>query len=575
VAFRCFAFVNRIDYYRSKRKAGKMFLLFETASGYALFKVIKEKKLAKCENVLEEYSDADKLSQLLSLQKFSAFKDTDEAVKATSSMISGKLSKKMKKLIQEEVEGDTLAVADSKLAALIKDKLDVSCSSTTAVQQLMSCIRSQMDSLIPDLGEIDNDAMQLALAHGFVHFISSINLILSNFFCTILLKKPYRLSRFKLKFSADKVDMMIIHAVSLLDDLDKELNNYIMRCKEWYGWHYPELAKIVPDNEQYVKTILAVGMKENAVNADLSEILDENVAVQVKEMAELSMGTEVTDEDMLNIEHLCRNVLDLYEYRTQLFEYIKNRMMAIAPNLAILVGELVGARLISKAGSLINLAKQPASTVQILGAEKALFRALKTRHDTPKYGLIYHAQLIGLSNQKIKGKMSRALAAKASLSCRMDALGEGSTNELGLGHKARLEAKLKFLEEGGLRRVSKGAKKNFEQPKFEHKSKILKYKDSGDFAKVEPKRKFEEEEAEEAAPQQTLESPVKKIKSEKKDKKRKQKPAEEEEEVTQEYDEQMTEEVVQEAVEEAEAATPAKKKKKNKKKKQEDAEDDE
>lgn len=197
------------------------------------------------------------------------------------------------------------------------------------------------------------------------------------------------MSRFKLKFSSDKIDMMIIHAVSLLDDLDKELNNYIMRCKEWYGWHFPELAKIVPDNEQYIKTILAIGVKENAGETDLSEFLDEKKEKQVKEMAEVSMGTEITEEDMINIVQLCRNVLDLYEYRTQLFEYIKNRMMAIAPNLAILVGELVGARLISKAGSLINLAKHPASTVQILGAEKALFRALKTKASTPKYVIFF------------------------------------------------------------------------------------------------------------------------------------------------------------------------------------------
>ena len=264
---------------------------------------------------------------------------------------------------------------------------------------------------------------------------------------------------------------MIIHAVSLLDDLDKELNNYIMRCKEWYGWHFPELAKIVPDNEQYIKTILAIGVKENAAETDLSAFLDDKKEKQVKEMAEVSMGTEITEEDMLNIIQLCKNVLDLYEYRTQLFEYIKNRMMAIAPNLAILVGELVGARLISKAGSLINLAKHPASTIQILGAEKALFRALKTKHSTPKYGLIYHAQLIGLSNQKIKGKMSRALAAKAALSCRVDALGETSTNELGLDHKARLESKLKFLEEGGLRKISKQEKKPHQNKAYEHKQK--------------------------------------------------------------------------------------------------------
>merc|ERR1711983_301027 len=135
-------------------------------------------------------------------------------------------------------------------------------------------------------------------------------------------------------------------------------------------------------------------------------------------------GTEISDEDILNIKHLCQQVVELTEYRAQLYEYLKNRMVAIAPNLTILVGELVGARLIAHAGSLINLAKYPSSTVQILGAEKALFRALKTKHDTPKYGLIYHASLVGQSNAKNKGKVSRMLAAKAALAIRVDALGD-------------------------------------------------------------------------------------------------------------------------------------------------------
>jgi nucleolar protein 58 len=87
--------------------------------------------------------------------------------------------------------------------------------------------------------------------------------------------------------------------------------------------------------------------------------------------------------------------VSLGRYRLQLGSYLQSKMHAVAPNLAALIGETVGARLISHAGSLTNLAKAPASTVQILGAEKALFRALKTKHDTPKYGLLYHASLIG------------------------------------------------------------------------------------------------------------------------------------------------------------------------------------
>ena len=130
----------------------------------------------------------------------------------------------------------------------------------------------------------------------------------------------------------------------------------------------------------------------------------------MKKTAVISTGTDISDNDLKNIQDLAMQVLDLAAYRVQLNEYLQNRMHAIAPNLSVIVGETVGARLIAHAGSLMNLAKFPASTVQILGAEKALFRALKTRHETPKYGLIYHASLVGQAAQKHKGKISRVLA---------------------------------------------------------------------------------------------------------------------------------------------------------------------
>lgn len=154
-------------------------------------------------------------------------------------------------------------------------------------------------------------------------------------------------------------------------------------------------------------------------NLYFSDILPEEIEEQVKELAEVSMGTDVNEDDMSNIMQLADQVIEITAYRAQLFEYLKvrslfilyfenyfylqNRMAAIAPNLTVLVGELVGARLIAHAGSLLNLAKHPASTVQILGAEKALFRALKTKQDTPKYGLIYHASMVGQATPKNKG----------------------------------------------------------------------------------------------------------------------------------------------------------------------------
>ena len=168
------------------------------------------------------------------------------------------------------------------------------------------------------------------------------------------------------------------------------------------------------------------------------QLLPEEVETELKEAAMISMGTEVSDMDMMNIKELCDQVLSLSEYRAQLYDYLKSRMNTIAPNLTALVGELVGARLIAHGGSLLNLAKQPGSTVQILGAEKALFRALKTKHATPKYGLIYHASLIGQAAPKLKGKISRSLAAKSALAIRYDALGDGQDNSMGLENRAKV-----------------------------------------------------------------------------------------------------------------------------------------
>ena len=275
----------------------------------------------------------------------------------------------------------------------------------------------------------------------------------------------HSLSRHKLKFSPDKVDTMIIQAIALLDDLDKELNTYAMRVKEWYGWHFPEMGRIVNDNLAYARVILSMGMRTSASTADLAEILPEEIETAVKAAAEVSMGTEITTEDLDNIQALAEQVVSFTEYRQQLSSYLSARMAAIAPNLTALVGDLVGARLIAHAGSLMNLAKSPASTIQILGAEKALFRALKTKHDTPKYGLIYHASLIGQATGKNKGKIARILAAKAAIGLRVDALadwsaeGEGRgdlvTDEeksaLGVESRLRIERRLASLEGKPLR----------------------------------------------------------------------------------------------------------------------------
>lgn len=493
-------------------------VLYESPVGFALFQVLDEGKIKDIDAVESLFSDPSQLSGVLQLKKFKKFTDQVEATQAAVSLTEGKIAKSLKKmlkkLVKEEVQ-ETLAVADTKLGGIIRESLGLECIHSPAIHELTRGIREHLTEMT-GIQESERSAMALGLAHS--------------------------LSRYKLKFSPDKVDTMIVQAISLLDDLDKELNNYIMRVREWYGWHFPEMGKVVTDNLAYAKTIRKMRYRTLCSSTDFSDILPEEIEEQVKELAEVSMGTDVNEDDMSNIMQLADQVIEITAYRAQLFEYLKNRMAAIAPNLTVLVGELVGARLIAHAGSLLNLAKHPASTVQILGAEKALFRALKTKQDTPKYGLIYHASMVGQATPKNKGKISRMLAAKAALAIRYDALCEGDdeTNvDFAIEARAGLEKRARELE---LRKLKIGGARP-KGDKYRHKSEVVKYDPAADNTAF--KRKSEPVDA-------PAESPAKK-----KVKKEKVK----EEPVTEEAEPKS---------EEPESETPTKEKKDKKKKKKKD-----
>merc|ERR1711988_1648837 len=161
-----------------------------------------------------------------------------------------------------------------------------------------------------------------------------------------------------------------------------------------------------------------------------------------------SMGMDISPVDLLNIDMFASRVIGITEYRKELSTYLRSKMSVVAPNLAVLIGDTVGARLISHAGSLTNLAKCPASTVQILGAEKALFRALKTKGNTPKYGLIYHSSFIGRAGAKNKGRISRYLANKCSIASRIDTFIDNPTTAYGDKLKEQVEERLNFYDTG-------------------------------------------------------------------------------------------------------------------------------
>ncbi|KAN0059876.1 Nucleolar protein 58 [Thecaphora frezii] len=427
-------------------------VLFETAVGFCLFNLSDSAKL-QSPDLHKCFATSEAANNLLKLSAIHRFTSTAEAVEDISALNEGKMSKSLKKFLTEEIvdaaDGkgkakENLIVAESKLASTIAKKLGIQVTYDSELLDLYRGIRENLASLLSSSSSSDGsldprdlNTMSLGLSHS--------------------------LSRYKLKFSPDKVDTMVVQAIGLLDDLDKEINIYAMRVKEWYGWHFPEMGKIITDNLAYAKVIRAMGFRTNASATDFSEILPEEIEETLKAAAEISMGTEISETDLEHIWSLCDQVISISQYRAQLFQYLQNRMAAIAPNLTALVGDLVGARLISHAGSLMNLAKQPASTVQILGAEKALFRALKTKHDTPKYGLIYHASLVGQASQKLKGKMARMVATKAALSIRLDALADADSKSeegapsIGLEARAKLESRLRALEmQGGLSGMRSG-----------------------------------------------------------------------------------------------------------------------
>jgi nucleolar protein 58 len=396
-----------------------MLALYELPSGYALFKVTG--------------------SNVFQLHAFHKFKDPIRARDAAEAIMKGKLASSLKKflkssIVQKEIQGE-LAVADKKLAAAITKKLSINCVFGEETEEMFRAIREKITDLVEGLTEQTLKQMSLGLAHT--------------------------LNRHILKFRAEKLDVMVIQAVGLLDDLDKELNTYAMRVKEWYGWHFPEMQKAVQDNIQYSRVVLHMGYRHKAAETDFSGILSDETAELVKAASITSMGVEISETDLEHIQDLATEVVATHGYRSQLADYLKGRMQAIAPNLTTMVGELIGARLISQAGSLMNLAKAPASTLQLLGAEKALFRALKSKHETPKYGLLFHVSYVGQASARNRGKVARMVANRSALCTRVDALTEGriETPTVGAEGVVRVEARMRALEsgEGGKRKAEDGA----------------------------------------------------------------------------------------------------------------------
>lgn len=477
-----------------------LYLLYESAAGYCLFKKKEMEDMAETEeSVQAAIADVKTFGKLVGLEAWDAFTSAEDALEQVNAIAAGATTEKLNNFLEMNLPKSKkkyqLGVYDPELGKELGNQFNV--THGQSVKELLRGCRLHFHRLVKDLSLIDLDKARLGLGHSF--------------------------SRNRMQLDPNRQDKPILNTIALLDNLDKNINTFAMRVREWYAWHFPELAKIVTDNISYAKVSRVVRVRDtyddNVGSEDLAEACgSEDVAKEVSKAMKMSMGQDIVEMDMTNIDHFASEVIKLAAMRASLHAYLKAKMDLVAPNLCALVGEIIGARLISHAGSLTNLAKYPASTVQILGAEKALFRALKTKGNTPKYGLIFHSTFIGRAQQKNKGRISRYLANKCSMASRIDCFSDESTTIFGEKLKDQVEERLTFLTEGTTPRKNlevmqeaiKEVQKKAKKAKKKSKASAAATEDGEEVADgVVPEKKKKrkaaseapaEEEAEEAAP---------------------------------------------------------------------------
>ena len=248
----------------------------------------------------------------------------------------------------------------------------------------------------------------------------------------------------ELKEAVARRDMMIVHAVHILEDLDKQINMFYTRCREWYGLHFPELAEIVDDLEDYMRIVAEFGSRKNFDEERLREIIGPKKAREVMERAERSVGADLSPEDEEQVKEVAREGLRLIKLRREQERYIEELMSAEAPNISATAGPILGAKLISMAGGLEKLARLPASTIQVLGAEKALFRFFRTGRGAPKHGILFQSPLVHGSPKHLRGKIARALAAIIAIAAKIDYF---TREDRGAELREKLEKRLKEIRE--------------------------------------------------------------------------------------------------------------------------------
>jgi len=245
-------------------------------------------------------------------------------------------------------------------------------------------------------------------------------------FYQLMRKAGIAITKNKIKNSV-KQDTLVIQAINNIDELDRVANTLIKRLREWYELYLPEFSKKLRDNEKFVELILKKKKTELLKEINISR--------------KKSMGADLNETDIKPIKELAKTITSLYTLRKSQSDYLELIIKKTYPNMYAITGSQIGAKLISFAGSFEKLAKFPASTIQLLGAEEALFRHLKTGAKSPKYGILHEHPLVTKARASERGKVARALGDKISIAVKVDFF-KGKF----IGDKLRKQLEAKFIK---------------------------------------------------------------------------------------------------------------------------------
>ena len=354
-------------------------------------------------------------------------RNPQEAAKILARIETGRFAGEMAQLINKLVKNgyDTFVFENPDLAKTIQEKLNVKvevAKSLTAGDVLRSKMKefAVKKRFVKDTTEFERWMRDVAL----------------------------EVTKLRVKRAVEKRDLIITQAIHTLDDLDKTINLFMSRVREWYGIHFPELDRLLDKHETYARLVCKLGDKDNFTKGKLEKMdIPKLKAKKMARSAETSMGADLAEADLTQVQTLCRNVLGLYQLRQTLENYLDTIVEEVAPNIKAIADSLLGARLIALAGGLKNLAKMPASTIQVLGAEKALFRSLKTGARPPKHGIIFQHSSLHEAKKWQRGKIARAIAGKLAIAARADAFG---TRYIGEELKANLEKRVEEIHKRGV-----------------------------------------------------------------------------------------------------------------------------